>query len=158
MDETLRHLHVWPVWKRLRRLPVSAVCEDSATATRVREFCQGLAYDLGRSCQVAEETWPLSELRMPQLRSIAADEAAQAGLIIISVHHGQSLPEEMQDWIELWLKRRNKHPIVLLALLDPVYEGDSTSIATYLKRVATQADIEFVAKSDETPEQVAVSA
>jgi hypothetical protein len=95
---------------------------------------------------------------MPQLRSIAADEAVQAGLIIISVHHGESLPEEMQQWIELWLKRRNKHPIVLLALFDPVYEGDSTSISTYLKRIARQADIEFVAKADESPEHVAVSA
>src|SRR5262245_5342873 len=140
MDATIEKLQAWSMWKQLRRLPVSAVCEDPATGARVHEFVRDLSYKLGRRCQVTEETWPLSELRMPQLRSIAADEAAQAGLIIVSVHHAESLPEEMKHWIELWVERKGDRPIVLLALFDPVYEGDSTSIARFLRQVANQTN------------------
>jgi hypothetical protein len=153
MDSTLTKLQVWQVWKGLRRLPVSAVCEDSRTAARVDEFCRSLSRDLGQDCEVSEEKWPVSELRLPQLRSIAAEEAARAGLIIVSVHHGQSLPEEMRGWIEMLLKRKRNHPIVLLALFDAVYEGDSTSLASYLKAIADRAKMEFVVKSEEAPQE-----
>lgn len=149
MDAALTKLRAWPVWKRLQRLPISAVCEDNATAARVEEFCRELSLDLGDSCQLITEQWPLSELRLPQLRAIAAQEAAQAGLIIISVHHGQSLPEEMKNWIQLWLRRKGGGATALLALFDPLYEGDSSAMAGYLKRVAETAHMEFVAKTDE---------
>ena len=153
MDSTLTKLHIWQVWKGLRRLPVSAVCEDSATGARVDEFCRGLSRDLGRQCKVAEEKWPLSELRVPQLRSIAAEEAAQAALVIISVHHAESLPDEMRGWIKLWLKHKGKRPIALLALFDPECQGSSHSIAAYLREVAREANVEFLSQSEEAPEQ-----
>jgi len=152
MDSTLTNLRAWQVWKGLKHLSVSAACEDSATAERVDEFCRGLARDLGR-CEVTEEKWRLSELRLPQLRSIAADEAAQASLVIVSVHHAESLPVEMKGWIELWLRSKHPHPIALLALFDPAYQGNSNAIAAYLNDIARRANMEFVSKSEETPDE-----
>ena len=73
---------------------------------------------------------------MPELRAIAAEEAALADLIIISVHHFETLPDGVKSWIDLWLGQRNNHNIVLLALFDPVYQGTSSSMKAYLQEVA----------------------
>jgi hypothetical protein len=94
------------------------VYEDSSTESRVDEFCQGLSLELGQNCRLDKQMWPLSELRMPQLRAIAANEAANADLIIVSVHPAERLPDAVQSWIDLWARRKGNRPGVLLALFD----------------------------------------
>ena len=96
--------------------------------------------------------WPVSELRLPQLRSIAADDAACADLIIISVHPAESLPDEMKGWVDQWLGRKDRRAAVLLALFDPVSQGVSSSMVAYLEEVAKRGRMEFVALSQETTE------
>jgi hypothetical protein len=96
--------------------------------------------------------WLLTELRTSQLRVIAAGEAAVADLVIVSVHHAEALPSEVKSWIDLWLKRRGNRPAVLLALFDPLYLGTSSSMQTYLREVARRGNMEFLARSDEKPE------
>jgi len=96
--------------------------------------------------------WLLTELRTPQLRSIAASEAAAADLIIVSVHHAETLSEEVRKWIDLWLKQRGNRPAVLLALFDPLYLGTSSSIQAYLREVAKRGHMEFLSRSEEKPE------
>ncbi len=152
MEETFSRLRVWPAWQKAKRFAVSAVHEDSATGSRTEEFCQTLSRHLGGRCVISKEMWLLTELRTAQLRSIAAGEAAGADLIIISVHHAETLPAEVKSWIELWLKQKGKRPAVLLALFDPLYLGTSSSIQTYLRDVAQRGNMEFVARSEEKPE------
>src|SRR5712691_5732241 len=130
MDITTR-LRVWRIWKRLKRLAVSAAYEDRPTGDRVNDFCERLSRDLGQHCEISRGMWPESQLRLPQLSSIAADEAARADLIIISVHPGDSLSDEIQGWVDQWLARKNRRAAVLLALFDPVSGGVSTSMAVY---------------------------
>ena len=96
--------------------------------------------------------WPGCQLRLPQLRSIAADDAAHADLIIISVHPAESLPDEMKGWVDQWLGRKDCRAAVLLALFDPVSRGVSSSMAAYLQEAAKRGSMEFVAQSQETPE------
>ena len=86
---------------------------------------------------------------MTQLRAIAADDASNAGLVIISVHHGSGLPEEARTWLENWLPRKRKQPVVLLALFDPLYRGDSSSMKAYLQTAADKAKVPFLAQSEE---------
>ena len=149
MDATLTKLRVWPAWQKLKRIVVSAVHEDSATGARAEDFCQTLAKCLGRNCEVSKELWPLTELRTSKLRAIAAGEAAAADLVIISVHHGETLPDEVKSWIDLWLKQKRSRPTVLLALFDPLYLGSSSSMHAFLQGVAKKANMEFVARSEE---------
>jgi hypothetical protein len=152
MDTALSRLRVWPVWQKAKRLTVSAVHEDSATGARAAEFCETLSRCLGRTCAINKELWLLTELRTAQLRSIAAAEAAVADVVIISVHHGEILPAEVNKWIELWLKQRRARPAVLLALFDPLYLGTSSSIQAFLRDVAKRGHMEFLARSEEKPE------
>ena len=94
----------------------------------------------------------MTELRTPQLRAIAAGEAAATDLVIVSVHHAETLPDEVKSWIDLWLKHKRSHPAVLLALFDPLHLGTSGSIQVYLREVARRGNMEFLARSEEKPE------
>ena len=152
MDAILTKLQVWPTWQKQNRLVVSAVHEDFATGARADDFCQTLSKCLGGDCEVAKELWPLTELRTPKLRAIAAGEAAAADLVIISVHHGEALPGEIKSWIDLWAKQKAPRPKVLLALFDPLYMGSSSSIQVFLQAVAKKGNMEFLARSEEKPE------
>ena len=148
MDSMIAKLRVWPIWKELKHFAVSAACEDSSTSTRADEFCRGLSRELAPSCTIAKEMWLFNQLCVPGLRAIAAGEAALAQLIIISVHHAESLPDAVKRWIELWLGHRKGHNIVLLALFDPVYAGVSSSMRGYLQDVAKRGDMDLLVKSE----------
>ena len=136
-------------WTKSKRLTVVAAYEDTVTDARVTEFCQRLSANLGSGFQVAKQMWLFTELRMAQLRAIAADDAARAGLVILSVHHAQSLPDEVKTWMESWLARKRAQPVILLALFDPLYRGDSSSMKAYLEIAASKAKIPFLAQSEE---------
>src|ERR1017187_1927363 len=78
MDSMISKLRVWPIWKELKRFAVSAACEDFSTSTRADEFCRGLSRGVAPNCIIAKEIWLFNQLCVPQLRAIAASEAALA--------------------------------------------------------------------------------
>ena len=149
METSLSRLKAWPLWQKAKRFAVSAVHEDSVTGLRAEEFCQSLVRGLARTPEISKEMWLLTELRTAPLRAIAAREAAAADLVIVSVHHAETLPSEVKSWIDLWLKQRTRRPAVLLALFDPPYLGTSSSIQAALRDVAQRGNMEFLARSDE---------
>jgi hypothetical protein len=144
---------VWQRWRASPQMTLLATFEDCSGGTRVRDFCQSLTRDLGSACAVIEHVWLFSTLRMRELRQIAADEARGSDLIIVSVQRSDELPNEVKDWIELWLRREFNHPAVLLALLDPDYEGASTAVQSYLQEVARRGGMDFLVLSREVPER-----
>jgi hypothetical protein len=73
-------------------------------------------------------------------------------LIIISAHHAETLPEGVKDWIDLWVEQSSNQSIVLLALFDPVFQGVSGSMRGYLQEVAKRGNMEFLVKSEDTPD------
>jgi hypothetical protein len=149
MNTTVAKFPVWQRWKEARQLVLLAAFEDSVTCTRVKEFCQGLTRDLGAECKIIQHVWLFNTFRMRELQEIAAEEAAVADLIVVAAHHAASLPDEVKGWIDLWLRQKGTHPAVLLALLDPVYEGTSSAIRSYLREVARRGQMEFLADSEE---------
>ena len=149
MHTTVTDAEVWQRWKEAKRLALLATFEDSVTGMRVKEFCQGLSRNLGQQCQIIEHVWLFSTFRMRELQEIAAEEASTSDLIIISVHQAESLPDEVKSWIDLWLGRKGTRQGVLLALLDPVYEGASHATEAYLQEVARRGGMEFLVASSE---------
>ena len=133
------------------RVNAVAASEDSATEARVDEFCHGLGKQLGEECELTRRIWLLSELRLPQLRAIAASEAAAADLVIVSVHHGEDLPPELLSWIDLWLPHKRDQRSLLLALFDPISSGVSATLRARLEEVARKAHMEFLAQSEDAP-------
>ena len=140
----------WQRWKETKQLAVLAAFEDSATCTRLKEFCQGLSRELGPECKIVEHVWLFNTFRMRELREIAAEEASLADLIVISAHEGESLADEVRSWIDLWLEEKGARRAVLLALLDPVYDGRSPgAIRAYLQEVARRGGMEFLVEAVE---------
>jgi hypothetical protein len=131
------------------RVCAVAAYEDSATEARINEFCANLARQLGEACELNKQMWLLTELRVPRLRAIAAEDAAQAHLLIVAVHHCEELPAELEKWFEQWLARKAKRSTLLIALLDPVYSGVSAGLRTYLESIARKAHAEFLVQSED---------
>jgi len=138
---------VWRRWKEAKRLDVLATFEDSVTGMRVKEFCQGLSRKLGQQCAIVEHVWLFGTFRLRELREIAAEEASEADVIVISAHQEEGLPDEVQDWIKLWLGRKGTRQIVVVALLDPTYQGASGATEAYLEEVARRGGMELVVES-----------
>ena len=147
MNTTVTDPPVWQRWKEAKRLVLLATFEDSVTGMRVKGFCQGLSRDLGQQCQIIEHVWLFSTFRLRELQEIAAEEASASDLIIISVHQAESLPDEVKNWIDLWLGQKGTRDTVLLALLDPPYEGASRSTEAYLQEIARRGGMEFLVQS-----------
>ena len=152
MDSIIAKLRVWPIWKQLKHFAVSAACEDHSATVRTDGFCRSLSWDLHRKCRVSKEIWLFSQLCIPQLRAIAAGEAALTQLIIISMHYSETLPDGVKSWIDLWLRQRNDHNAVLLALLDPISPGISSSMQAYLQDMSKKGDIEFLVHAEDAPD------
>jgi hypothetical protein len=139
--------------KTSKQVAAVAAFEDAPTEARVNEFCQSLGRHLGTKCTITQQMWLFNELRIPQLRGIAAGEASHADLVIISAHHAQSFPSEVKEWIDLWLGQKGNRAAALLALFDPVYSGDSSALQIYLKEAAKRGRIEFLVQSEEMPDE-----
>ena len=151
MNTTVTGAQVWQRWKQARQLVLLATFEDSLTGTRVRDFCQSLSQSLGRECEVIEHIWLFSTFRLRELRQIAAEEACAADLVIISVHRADSLPDEVKGWIDLWIGRKPSRQSVLLALVDPDYEGAPHSVEEYLRETARRGGMNFLLETKEAP-------
>jgi len=122
------------------------------TGARVHEFCRTVSRHLGENCELTHQIWLVNEFWMPQLKEIAAREAASADLIIISVHHAESLSDEVKSWFDLWLRQKGSRQMVLVALFDPLDQGDSSSVRADLQATAQRGGMEFLAQSEEMPE------
>jgi hypothetical protein len=151
METTVIKPQVWQRWRAAQRLALLATFEDSVTGTRVKEFCRGLSRDLGTDCRIVEHVWLFNTLRLQELREIAAEEASASDLIIISAHGSEHLPDEVEGWIELWVRQVGGHPTVLLALLDPAKEDNSNPLQAHLQEIASRGGMEFLVEAaDET--------
>jgi hypothetical protein len=143
---------VWQIWKELKEIAAVVAYEDLSTGSRASGFCQRLGTQLGHRSQITKNMWLVSELRSPQLRSIAAHEAARAHLVIVSLHDSGHLPEEVETWVEAWVRQKGSNPIVLVAIFDPVYRGASNQMLVFLKQTAKRGNMEFLVESEASPE------
>ena len=151
MNTTVTDPQVWQRWKLAKRLAVLATFEDSVTGMRVKEFCQDLSHNLGPECQIIERVWLFSTFRLRELQEIAAEEASASDLVIISVHQDESLPDEVKSWLDLWLSQKGVRHGILLALLDPGYEGVPGPTQAYLQDAARRGGMEFLVESTDVP-------
>jgi hypothetical protein len=147
MHTTVSDPRVWQRWSEARQVSLLTAFEDSATGTRVKDFCQELSRYLGEHCQLIEHVWIFSTFRFRELREIAAEEASASDLVIISVHDTESLPEEVKGWVDLWLQQKGTRKTVLLALLDPAPNGTPRALEAYLQEVARRGGLELMVES-----------
>ena len=144
MNTLIANPSLWERWKGAEQVGLLAIFEDSAASLRVKDFCQRLSRDLGEGCKIIQHIWAFSTFRMTELQEIAAEEAAMADLVIIAARPAESLPEEVEGWLEKWLQEKGNRKAVLLALLDRTYDGAASPIWAYLRGVADRGGLELL--------------
>jgi hypothetical protein len=93
--------------------------------------------------------WKFDVLALPKLREMAARDAAEADIIIVSAHGAIELPTEVKLWAEEWLAEKH-HIIALVGLFDPK-EYLNNPVREYLADIARRAGIEFFSQPGAWP-------
>jgi hypothetical protein len=131
---------------------VVAAYEDVESGKHAKETYDFVVASLGPDCRPANRMWKFEVLDIPQLRELAAEDAAMADLIIISCRGQAELPAGVKAWIDLWLAEKG-NVIALAALFGPptAQATQAPAIRAYLAGVARSGRMQFFAQPDEWP-------
>jgi hypothetical protein len=135
------------------RFNVVIVYEDFVTGTRAMTVYDSLARSLANHYELANSAWKFEILRQASLKKIAVFDAMEADLVLISVHAGSELPEEVRAWIHLWLAQGNQANCALGLLLAETDEmiGRVAPAHSYLQEVANQHKLDFFSQAGDVP-------
>lgn len=94
---------------------------------------------------IALRSWRAGELTHPMVLADAVRAAAEADIMLLSVHARPDLPINVHVWIDAWLPRRRTPEGVLVALLT-VHEQDveQSHAREYLQAAATRGKMDFL--------------
>jgi hypothetical protein len=131
--------------------------EETSTAERAKEMCDHLACTLKGHYGSGLRLWKFDLLRIPELRDVAATDAAGADMILIATHGDGELPTEVKAWIDGWLVEKRKmyeRQSTLAALFDalPKTVGiPALAQFAYLQRVARKGNMDFLVSTFDPP-------
>jgi hypothetical protein len=125
--------------------------EDFETGKHAKRTYDFLAENLGHECHLTNQMWKFDVLSIPKLREIAARDAAEADIIMVS-SYGLEFPQHVTNWVESWLMEGTSS-LALVALFEkPEPAAHSSSPAReYLAGVARRGRMEFFAQPNEWP-------
>jgi len=112
--------------------------EDLSTGLRAKEAFDHAVRELQEQAESQLTLWKFDLLEDPQLREIAAHEAALADIVIISAHGGASLPTAVETSLREAFRLGRDCPKALVASLD-VGSRNSESANRFLARLADVA-------------------
>jgi hypothetical protein len=126
---------------------VVIIYEDRATGRRAKYFYENFVHELEDKCDFNLELWNFQVLAISEIGYSAAQVAAQADFVILSLHGKAGLPAEIREWIEAWSRLIADSNAALIALADKPQTrgGKADSTLAYLRTVAERAGIDFFA-------------
>jgi hypothetical protein len=141
--------HVSPASPDRADIPAFSVViayEDFATGKQAKRAYDFLAANLSHEWRVTSQMWKFDVLGNPELRVMAAKDAAMASLIIVSCRGDRELPPEVKTWIDTWLGYKGD-AVALVALFGclPEQAPHALAIQAYLEGVAKRGYKEFFA-------------
>jgi hypothetical protein len=119
------------------------IYEDHATGIRAKSFYEELVYELKGKCDLNLELWSSQVLSIPKIGNSAAQVAAQADVVLLSLHGNAGLPAKIREWVKTWsrlIADNNAALVVVLAdgsqtsaiLLEVEYElKDKRELSTF---------------------------
>ena len=129
----------WPTFNAV------IIYEDGPTGRRAKLFCDKLVRELEDECAFSLQLWSFQILAIPEFRESAADAAAQADLVLLSLHGEVGLPAGVREWIEIWSRQIFDSGPALIAVVDkPTTRGSrNASTLAYLRGVAKRTGVDF---------------
>jgi hypothetical protein len=120
--------------------------EDFGTGQRAMKSCKQLMDRLGDQFQYLTSFWKFDLLRVPKLKDLAAQEASEADVLILSVHGPGELQPAVKSWLSALPRKQQGCTKALVALVDDADDSstDQNHIADYLRQAAEKAGLDFV--------------
>ena len=145
-------------------ISVVMVYEDYATGLRAKRLYDELCRQLEPDCELNQSMWKFEVLGVPRLGTVAAEEAAEADMIIVSMSGENELPKTVADWLETWLGEKVGQSSALVTLFDETEEEENQceTIQWHLRQVARRGGMSFFSNPagssdwvrEQTPERI----
>ena len=132
------------------RLDALVVYEDFATGLRARRALDQTVRPLESHAEVQVHLWRFDLLGEPGLRQRAAQQAAEADIVFLSMHGQSALPKPVNLWFEEYLAQRGGEPHALAVSLD----GRATQMAEALGAAARLAGVDVFVHLEEPREEM----
>jgi hypothetical protein len=125
-----------PHWEPKFPFDLVVAYEDRQTRSRALHLYDHLAQQLLDDYDFKCAWWKFDHLADIALREHAADDAADANMIVLSLRAEKEIPAACKAWIEAWLPRRDHRKSALVALIAGDEKADTSRLVTYLQSVA----------------------
>ena len=132
-----------------RTLNIITFFEDVATGKRGKQVYDYLASHLGEEFEFNHQVWKLDILSTPSLRDLAAKDAADADIVIVSVRGDREFAPEIKSWLDVWIGQ-HATPLALVALFHPEFKDSETaqSLRRYLQQISTIGKMDFFSEPE----------
>lgn len=126
---------------------VLMVYEDLSTGHRAMRVLDSLHHLFGKEVCLQSNMWKFDILGCPSMGRMAAQDALEADVIIVSAHGADPLPEEVKTWFDQWLGARGRHGGALVALLGDGHSDSPVLEETrvFLEQKARLSHLDFSA-------------
>jgi hypothetical protein len=134
------------------RCGVTVLYEDTVARERALSLCHHLVRGFWAEIDFAFSWWRFRFLQDPDIAQAAAEAAAAADVLLVSAVRQDDPPDEVRQWVELWIPRRSAEG-VLFALLgdDASTEVTASPLRTYLQTVARRAGMDCLPRVGDEP-------
>jgi hypothetical protein len=138
---------VSPAWESNEkpRFSVVIVYEDRLSGVRAKHFYDSLTGEVKEECDFSLQLWNFQVLGSSEIRNSAAQAAARADFVILSLRGKVGLPAEIKGWVETWSRLIANRSAALIVLTNKPRSKACTaaSTLTYLESVANRKRIAF---------------
>ena len=127
--------------------------DDVITRNRALQLCDRLTNKLVDDFDFKCTWWKFDHLRDATLREQAAVAAADANMIILSLHADKDLPVAVKAWTETWLARKDHGKRALVTLIEGAHPRDQgfCPVQLYLQKVAHMGGMNFFSQPFDLP-------
>jgi len=139
--------------KRLPAIHAVVTYDNFDSGMRAKGILDRLARALGSQLTLNITMWKFDVLEFDKLQDMAANDAAEADIIIISTSGAGELCPGVQRWVELWLSRKQRESSAFVSLneADPDGTAESPAVGEYLQNVASRGNLSFFSQRGNLP-------
>lgn len=129
--------------------------DDAATRSRAVQLYDHLAQQLLDDYDFQCSWWRIEHFHNPTLSQQAADAAANANMVILSLRGDRPLPPPFKAWLPTWLDQKGgqKSALVVLLSAEDQPTEEARRLQSYLQQVARQARMDFFAHAYALPRE-----
>jgi hypothetical protein len=141
-------------------LEVVVLYEDTVTRDRALQVCDHLAVELEDEVKLQFTWWRLDFLLDARIAWEATEAAVRAGMIVFSLHLGNSFPPPLQHWIASWADDRDAGEGAVVGLIGLGTEPSNWTSPRHqlLAKLAGRAGMDYLPQGHFNPDEISAAA